>query len=473
MNPQTSENDSFESQYEEFCRGAGSQPCTCYYPDHRDVTLFELSTDDVTKSATERANGTGPASCEDLGKMGYSLNGFYMIRFSPQRVKAAFCIFNNKMIENSLLSQVSPSKSSNKPLKTAKKLKYCGGMKNQPCTFYYSDYPDSKLSEVNSVNIIASQPNTIIQPKNCKDLQLIGHFLKGFYLVRFNAVKVKIVYCNFNQEIEPKISNTCKAIGSQPCSCYYLSKSSNILQFELSSDALTQHILKENNNGTSAPPGPKSCKDLQNLGHNLNGFYMVGIHIKLVQTVYCKFDIKSKEDTTNLPTLKSPTMTPLSNTVPNFSFRPLCGNAMIGFFKNNHGKCLSISTLEGNIQNEFGNAVVIQSNCNQHDERQIWKYCKRHLLHNYLDKCLVFLTDDEKSINKSSSRVIIRNCNLEENRQTWYWLRTKEFQNSEKCLSVVDNSGLHGAELNMDKCDLNKEGQIWSFSTKERLHMFN
>lgn len=97
---QTSANSSFESQFEEFCRGVGSQPCTCYYPDHGDVTLFELSSDDVTKNATERANGTGPASCEDLRKIGHSLNGFYTIRFNLKRVKAIFCVFNNnKMIE--------------------------------------------------------------------------------------------------------------------------------------------------------------------------------------------------------------------------------------------------------------------------------------------------------------------------------------------------------------------------------------
>ena len=50
--------------------GFGAQPCTCYYPDHPNVTLFQLDTDEIPKNATS-VNGTGPKNCEDLLFMRY------------------------------------------------------------------------------------------------------------------------------------------------------------------------------------------------------------------------------------------------------------------------------------------------------------------------------------------------------------------------------------------------------------------
>ena len=117
-------------------------------------------------------------------------------------------------------------------------------------------------------------------------------------MVRLNTIKIKIVYCDFsnptpdgNKSINVpsslKTNNTgppsyCKGLGSLPCSCYY-SNSPNILQFDLSSDYATSRALSEN--GT----GPTSCTDLQFIGYQLKGFYLVRSHSKTIKTVFCDF----------------------------------------------------------------------------------------------------------------------------------------------------------------------------------------
>ena len=63
----------------QLCGGFGTQPCTCYYPDHTNVMIFELDTDEVTKNASN-LNGAGPATCEDLQYMDHKLPGFYMVQ---------------------------------------------------------------------------------------------------------------------------------------------------------------------------------------------------------------------------------------------------------------------------------------------------------------------------------------------------------------------------------------------------------
>ena len=50
----------FSSQFERYCSGAGSQPCTCYYPDFPNITQFEFGTDGATK------NVSGTAMEQDL-----------------------------------------------------------------------------------------------------------------------------------------------------------------------------------------------------------------------------------------------------------------------------------------------------------------------------------------------------------------------------------------------------------------------
>ena len=76
-----------------YCNVVGSQPCSCYYSNVPNVLQFELSNDDLTRQAT-MANGTGPESCEELKNIGYTLDGFHMVRFKTNVVKAVYCKFN-------------------------------------------------------------------------------------------------------------------------------------------------------------------------------------------------------------------------------------------------------------------------------------------------------------------------------------------------------------------------------------------
>ena len=194
-------NDSYYGlQYEQICRASGNQPCTCYYPDHPDVVQFQLGVDEITTNAT-KVNGTGPSSCEDLKKLGHFLNGFYMIHFNTKRVKATYCVFNQTSSETFLKI---PTYNSFNPItankSSSKVIRFCGGVKGKPCRFYYSDNPDSPQQHELSNNKNTKKEltlNATRKPSSCKDLQLIGHVLSGFYMLHFNTVKVRIVYCNF------------------------------------------------------------------------------------------------------------------------------------------------------------------------------------------------------------------------------------------------------------------------------------
>jgi len=298
----TTDHSSF-SQFENSC--TGKQPCTCYYPDHPNVTIFELGTDATTQHASG-INGTGPGNCIDLQELGYTLMGFYMVRFNSKRVKTIYCEFNetkqhktkkSKRIERALKQQT-------KKLSKPNKLRFCGGVGHAPCTFYYSDNPDAPINS-QKLNDSTTNNNYQREPKSCEDLGKIGYFLKGFYTVRLNVIKVKIVYCEFEKrifkngktnlkKIRPtidknateklsKIPKFCQGIGSQPCSCYF-SNSQNILQYDLSSDEITRNAAK-----------PENCNDLNQLGHLLDGFYMVRYSKKVMKIVFCKFDGKNKD----------------------------------------------------------------------------------------------------------------------------------------------------------------------------------
>ena len=69
------------------------------------------------------------------------------------------------------------------------------------CSYYYRDHPDSRSS--------TAKPK-IGMPTSCKDLQLLGHRLNGFYSVKKSqssneqqGTKMEIVYCDF-QITDPK-----------------------------------------------------------------------------------------------------------------------------------------------------------------------------------------------------------------------------------------------------------------------------
>jgi len=292
-----------KSQFEQICGAFGQQPCTCYYPDHPDVTIFELSYDEITLS---KINGTGPSSCADIQAIGNSLKGFYMVRLNGKRINTIYCDFNQKN-ENTNTEKIKiPSTHQRNSSVRQEFSQFCKGLQSQPCKVLYSDHPDIRLFYINRNT---SSNNTFLKsylrgPTNCEDLYAIGYYLKGFYWVSLNANKVKLIFCDFieiegkNQKnsrlvsqnstsIPKNTSSTClplcNVVGSQPCSCYY-SKFPNVLQFELSNDELTRQATMTN--GT----GPESCEELKKIGYTLDGFHVVRFKTNIVKAVYCKFN---------------------------------------------------------------------------------------------------------------------------------------------------------------------------------------
>jgi len=319
----------FDEPFERLCRDAGSQPCTCYYPDHPDVIQFELSADDVTINASGK-NGTGPKNCEDLRLNGHALNGFYMVNFDTKRVNITYCTFSNTAHETNAKSIQLRGTSSSSPVS-----RLCAGVGTHPCTIYYSDNPDN-LPQIEISNILNNKAssNDDLRPTSCDDLRAIGYKNNGFHLVRFNGMKVKIVYCNFDTKLEKttelqvetklgdennsrKVSQLCNGAGSQPCSCYY-SKQKYVQQFELSTDQITREASSENGKG------PSNCEDLQSIGHTIKGFYPVRSNRKKMKIVFCEFnklttanEENNSAKTTLLPATEKYVI-PYANTTPNW-----------------------------------------------------------------------------------------------------------------------------------------------------------
>lgn len=44
-------------------------------------------------------------------------------------------------------------------------------------------------------------------PKTCDDLQSLGHFLDGFYMIRFDSNRVDIIYCNLSNAMTNQTNN--------------------------------------------------------------------------------------------------------------------------------------------------------------------------------------------------------------------------------------------------------------------------
>ncbi len=330
-------------QSKHMCGSFGAQPCTCSYPDHPNVTQFELNADEITKNASS-LNDTGPVNCDDLKSMGYKLPGFHLVRFKPKRVKAIYCEFNQtteklsnqfKTTTSTILKKIDSGGSPGM-------VKFCNSIASNSCTFLYSDHPDTPLLNQKR-NKTASNNNScencVLGPTNCEDLRLIGHKLKGFYVIRLNALKVKIVFCDFTQMMgnanqvkrakratlkqngtsitSKNVTRVCQGFGSQPCSCYF-SNFRDILQFEMSNDEITMNAIHKNGSG------PETCDEIRKIGHKLDGFYMLRFNSTLIKTSYCKFNRtkrrkdKTKKDKNELTTLKPTTSTLLGISNCNF-----------------------------------------------------------------------------------------------------------------------------------------------------------
>lgn len=134
-----------KSQFDQICGAFGQQPCTCYYPDHPNVAIFEMSSDEITLSKT---NGTGPSNCSDLHAMGYNLKGFYMIGFKTKRINTIYCDFNQTN-ENISKEVKIPSTNQSAASVRPEFSDFCKGLQNQPCKVLYSDYPDIQLFDYN------------------------------------------------------------------------------------------------------------------------------------------------------------------------------------------------------------------------------------------------------------------------------------------------------------------------------------
>ena len=76
-----------------YCKIVGSQPCSCYFSKLANVTQFEQSNDEVTRQAISE-NGAGPKSCEELKTIGYTFDGFYMVRDKTNKIQTVYCVFN-------------------------------------------------------------------------------------------------------------------------------------------------------------------------------------------------------------------------------------------------------------------------------------------------------------------------------------------------------------------------------------------
>jgi len=88
----------------------------------------------------------------------------------------------------------------------------CSGSSKR-CTFFYPDNPDAIVNTSNflvkNVQKYFNNSNEYLrslnrQPTNCKELNLLGHTLEGFYLVKgideSGNRKIKTVYCTFKEE---------------------------------------------------------------------------------------------------------------------------------------------------------------------------------------------------------------------------------------------------------------------------------
>ena len=134
-----------KSQFEQLCTGGfGKQPCTCNYPDHPNVPIFQLGTDEITTRASNITNGSsGPSNCKELQNKGYSLEGFYLARFNTKRVKAIYCDFNKKNEDTVTKLATKFSSRQNDESASPEVLRFC--VRSQSCKLIYPDYPDIPL----------------------------------------------------------------------------------------------------------------------------------------------------------------------------------------------------------------------------------------------------------------------------------------------------------------------------------------
>jgi len=83
------------------------------------------------------------------------------------------------------------------------------------CTHFHPDHPDARPRKSNSYGVAAETNTEMVQdqsnnvkigmPTSCKDLQLLGHKLNGFYSVKSSqpnekGTKMETIYCDFQSD---------------------------------------------------------------------------------------------------------------------------------------------------------------------------------------------------------------------------------------------------------------------------------
>jgi len=92
--------------------------------------------------------------------------------------------------------------------------------------FFHPDHPDASRKKTtnysptvvtNEIGLLQEPPPTKVlkgMPTNCKDLQLLGHKLNGFYLIKTSKnnieTKMETVYCDF--QLQTSLNGTFEKI---------------------------------------------------------------------------------------------------------------------------------------------------------------------------------------------------------------------------------------------------------------------
>jgi len=110
--------------------------------------------------------------------------------------------------------QTTGQSSNNKTSTPRAQQEKCASSANQ-CTYFYPDFPDKYKKKNSSGKLVQNKDNSSSSPSetssskmpsSCKDLQLLGHTLNGFYSVQgidgkeSNSNKIETIFCQFDLE---------------------------------------------------------------------------------------------------------------------------------------------------------------------------------------------------------------------------------------------------------------------------------
>jgi len=196
-------NSSVRPEFSEFCKGLQSQPCKVLNSDYPDIYLFEFNKHKSSTNVSLKNNIRGPNNCEDLYANGYYLKGFYWVSLNTNTVKLIYCNFNDmeeKIKKNIRSERLAPKNITATTKNTSSRiLPHCNAVGSQPCSCYYSSFPNVLQFELSNDEFTRQATSTNgTGPESCEELKNIGYTFDGFYMVRFKTNIVKTIYCIFN-----------------------------------------------------------------------------------------------------------------------------------------------------------------------------------------------------------------------------------------------------------------------------------